>query len=51
MKVIFARKDEGGVTHFLLVAIWDSIEAVIYFTGGDPWKAKYYLEDDQYLYQ
>ena len=48
-KVFFSRRDESDVTHFLLVAIWGFIEAVRYFTGGDPWKAKYYPEDDQYL--
>ena len=48
-KVIFSRRDEGDVTHFLLITIWDSIEAMERFTGGDPWKAKYYSEDDDYL--
>ncbi len=49
MKVIFSKRDEGDVTHFLLITVWDSIEAMRRFTGGDPWKAKYYPEDDQYL--
>ncbi len=48
-KVIFARRDEGDLTHFLLITIWDSIEAMERFTGGDPYKAKYYPEDDKYL--
>ena len=48
-KVIFTRRDEGDVTHFLLITVWDSIEAMEHFTGGDPYKAKYYPEDDQYL--
>ncbi|MEB3780676.1 MAG: antibiotic biosynthesis monooxygenase [Desulfurococcales archaeon] len=48
-KVIFSRRDEGDVAHFLLVTIWDSMEAMKHFTSGDPWRAKYYPEDDQYL--
>ncbi|MCE4603460.1 MAG: antibiotic biosynthesis monooxygenase [Aeropyrum sp.] len=48
-KVFFSRRDEGDVTHFLLITVWDSMEAMERFTGGDPWKAKYYPEDDYYL--
>ena len=48
-KVIFSRRDEGDITHFLLITIWESIKAMENFTGGDPWKAKYYPEDDKYL--
>ena len=48
-KVIFSRRDEDDITHFLLITIWDSMEAMKRFTGGDPYKAKYYPEDDQYL--
>ncbi|MCE4617716.1 MAG: antibiotic biosynthesis monooxygenase [Desulfurococcales archaeon] len=36
-------------THFLLITIWESIEAMKRFSGDDPWKAKYYPEDDKYL--
>ncbi|MEB3861128.1 MAG: hypothetical protein GSR84_02775 [Desulfurococcales archaeon] len=48
-KAVFTRRDEGEVFHFLLITIWDSIEAMECFTGRDPWKAKYYPEDGQYL--
>ena len=48
-KVVFTRRDEGDVAHFLLITIWDSMEGMESFTGGDPYKAKYYPEDDQYL--
>ena len=48
-RAIFARRDEGDVTHFLLITVWDSLDAMKRFTGGDPRKAKYYPEDDQYL--
>jgi len=48
-KLILSRRDESDVTHLLLITIWDSLEAMKRFTGRDPWKAKYYPEDDQYL--
>ena len=48
-KVIFSRRDEGDVTHFLLITIWESLEAMKRFAGDDPRKAKYYPEDDKYL--
>lgn len=48
-KVIFTRRDEGEVTHFTLITIWDSIDAMKRFAGHDPSKAKYYPEDDKYL--
>ena len=35
--------------HFLLITIQNSIKAKERFTNGDPWKAKYYPEDDKYL--
>jgi len=48
-KLYFTRRDEGDVSHFLLITIWESIEAVGNFAGADPSKAKYYPEDDRYL--
>ncbi len=48
-KLLFLRKDEEHVTHFLLVTYWDSMESVKRFAGEEPEKAKYYLEDDQFL--
>jgi len=48
-QIIFTRRDEDDVSHFLLVTIWEDMEAVKKFAGTDPAKAKYYPEDDQYL--
>ncbi len=45
----FARRDEGDVAHFLLVTLWDSMEAMERFSGGDPERARYYPEDDEFL--
>ena len=47
--LFFTRRDEGDVSHFLLVTIWDSIDAVKKFAGENPDIAKYYPEDDGYL--
>lgn len=49
LNVYFTRRDEGAVTHFLLITVWDSIEAVRRFAGEHPEKAKYYAEDDGFL--
>lgn len=35
--------------HFLLVTVWDSMEAIKKFAGENPELAKYYPEDDYYL--
>ena len=48
-KLLFLRKDEKDVAHFLLVTYWDSMESVKRFAGEEPEKAKYYPEDDQFL--
>lgn len=48
-KLLFLRKDEADVSHFLLLTFWDSIESVITFAGERPERAKYYPEDDQFL--
>ncbi len=49
MHFYFSRRDEGEVSHFLLVTIWRDIDAVKVFAGKDPNRAKYYPEDEQYL--
>ena len=47
--LFFTRRNEGDVSHFLLVTVWDSIESVKKFAGENPEVAKYYAEDDGYL--
>ncbi len=50
LKIYFTRKDEEGVAHFLLVTVWDSMESIKKFAGGEnPEMAKYYPEDDDFL--
>ena len=48
-KLFFTRRDEGDVSHFLLITVWDSIDSVKKFAGENPKIAKYYPEDDKYL--
>ncbi len=45
---IFMRKD-GEVAHFLLISLWDSMEAIRGFTGPEVDRAKYYPEDPEFL--
>lgn len=49
LKLYFQRKNEETIAHFLLVTIWDSLEAVKNFAGDNPEIAKYYPEDDIFL--
>ena len=48
-RAVFTRRDEADAAHFLLVTLWEDIDAVKAFAGDDPAKAKYYPEDDRYL--
>ncbi len=45
----FTRRDEGDISHFLLITVWESLDAVKQFAGDDPSNAKYYPEDDRFL--
>ena len=48
-ELFFTRRDKGDVSHFLLITVWDALEAVKKFAGDDPGVAKYYPEDDKFL--
>lgn len=43
------RRTEGGRTHFLLVSLWESWDAIRAFAGDDPERARYYPADEEYL--
>ena len=43
------RRDIGDVTEFVMFTLWDSMDAVKQFAGGQPEVAVYYPEDDRYL--
>lgn len=43
------RRTEEGTTHFLLLTLWDSLEAIRAFAGDNVEAARYYPEDEGYL--
>ena len=36
------RRTEGDITHFLLITLWDSLDAIRAFAGPDYDQARYY---------
>lgn len=49
LSVSVLRRDEAEVTHFLTITRWDSEDSIRTFAGNDLLRAKYYLEDQDYL--
>ena len=49
MGVYVLRRDEEGVTHFMVTTLWTSMDSVRSFAGTDPSKARYYAQDDEFL--
>jgi heme-degrading monooxygenase HmoA len=47
--VLVLTREVGDVTEYVLITIWDSMEAVRRFAGADPERAVYYPEDDRYF--
>ena len=47
--VYVLRRAEGDNAHFLLLAFWDSVEAIKGFAGEDVERARYYPVDEEYL--
>ena len=45
----FLRRLDDNAAHFLLITLWESIDAVTEFAGSNPEIAKYYPEDDGFL--
>ncbi len=43
------RREEGNVTHFMVLSFWDSEDSVRQFTGENVEKAQYYPEDKKFL--
>lgn len=43
------RRTEDGRTHFLLVTLWESWDAIRAFAGDDLERARYYPEDAEFL--
>jgi hypothetical protein len=49
MGVYVLRRDEGGITHFLVTTLWTSMDSIKSFAGDDPTKSRYYPQDDEFL--
>lgn len=47
--VYVLRQVEGSRAHFVLMSLWDSLEAIRAFAGDDVERARYYPEDASYL--
>ena len=47
--VFVLRRSDDGVTHFLILTLWESLSAIEAFAGPEYEVARYYPEDDEYL--
>jgi len=47
--VLFRIK--GNKAHFLLLTLWESVDAIKRFAGSDMENAKYYSEDEQFHFE
>jgi len=47
--VLVLTRDTGEETEYVLITLWDSMEAVQRFAGPEPERAVYYPEDDRYF--
>jgi heme-degrading monooxygenase HmoA len=47
--VYVLRRSQDGVAHFLLLTLWESLNAIRAFAGDDVERARYYPEDEAYL--
>jgi heme-degrading monooxygenase HmoA len=45
----FLRRLDDDAAHFLLITLWESMDAIKEFAGPDPEVAKYYPEDEDLL--
>ena len=48
-RTLTLRRIVGERAEFLLVTLWDSMDAVRRFAGDDPERAVFYPEDERYL--
>jgi heme-degrading monooxygenase HmoA len=47
--VYVLRRREGQEAHFLLISLWESLDAIRRFAGPDLERARYYPEDEDFL--
>jgi heme-degrading monooxygenase HmoA len=48
-ETITLRRRHDGRAEFLLVSLWDSMDAVRAFAGADPERAVFYPDDERFL--
>jgi heme-degrading monooxygenase HmoA len=49
LSVQLLRRIEGEQAHFLIITLWESVEAIKKFAGEEYEKARYYPEDQDFL--
>ena len=49
LSVQLLRRIEGEQAHFLIITLWESVEAIKKFAGEEYEKARYYPEDQYFL--
>ena len=47
--VLVLTREIGDQTEYVLITLWNSMEAVKRFAGPEPERAVYYPEDDRYF--
>lgn len=47
--VFVVQREHDGLAEFVLLTLWDSMEAVEQFAGSSPQRAVFYPEDDAFL--
>lgn len=47
--VYVLQRVEGDKAHFLLLTLWESVDAIKRFAGSQIERAKYYPEDEKFL--
>jgi heme-degrading monooxygenase HmoA len=47
--VLVLTREIGDVTEYVLITLWDNMEAVRRFAGPEPERAVYYPEDDRFF--
>jgi heme-degrading monooxygenase HmoA len=47
--VYILRRTEGEQAHFLLISLWESLDAIVAFAGEDIEQARYYPRDPDFL--
>jgi heme-degrading monooxygenase HmoA len=46
---LMLRRDKDEKTEFVMLSLWESLEAIRAFAGEEPEKAVFYPEDDRFL--